>query len=907
MSKNRHTEDTNTTEPTTAEDDEVQKTPRTGVARSSLRAGDRVESRATEGFLENLFSSARNQSLAQLLKSQYSRTEGPEVSKDPKSPHSRHELLTTWVTWVDRLPAKSPPLDEQWSAFMQAYGSQDSNRDHLSSHPDHDRFNKEKMPRNPEREVLRVLLLRLTNFHVGRHSHRTQKLPTPAEAIRTCVKAGIMEDLLWERVLWILLGAIVKLRAKISKGERERGSLNYYHFSRKLLNDTLEVWRLFVETFAAKSSQSRNTISQDSSSNAANAHLDCLSKLYILVGEDVTSKGTLAAPELAAACVSSQIHLPDRFLSFLPQLRGSESIRQVSAAAVMTLDLLCLDSQQEGIHGPQAAYEKEFVEFMASVVTMKHMEFDVAQRCLTREKVPSETIRRLGTSWERLPQRARVLSSSAEGSNAGATSEAHVTHKGNRSQTDTAIKSSFLIKAVKSGDLNAIDGLWQRMEAVLSRGIINDHLFGQFLWAYTCLRRPVQATHVWNRMIELGRNPSQEHWLAMLRGCKQAKDYNAMRDIWQRMNAFGIRPGLRCWTIRIQGLILSGQWPQGLKALDELSKVWDSAALPATRAQSIPEESAANQLGGETKDLLVPSIVPINAAITSLLAIGSADVVGTFLKWAELHKIRPDTATFNILLRRAIRGHQPGNARNILHQMESFQCQPDIHTFTIIIDGLFRNPGSAFRFEESEAQVAAVADIFRQMKDIGIEPSVYTFSSMLDGLLGANSWQRNQINVAAARAVLDHMAGEGIKPSPHIYTILISHYFNLDPPDLPSIDGLWNRMQLEGSTRDHIFYDRMIEGYARVGAVEKMLAFLRRMPQEGKSPGWVALHAVLQSLVRAHEWDMVQDLVRDVGGTDGIFRNTLRFSWGKKDFWDLVDDVRRRGIALPEVEVDDQR
>ena len=766
---------------------------------SSLRA--RAEPGTAEGFLENLFSSAQHQSPALPGKVRYCQKISPISSENPTSDHTRLD------------PMKGKSLEAQWAAFVQAHGT----KNFLSSRSKRDRAH--------ELHLLRTLTLRHRFFLLGKVDDQFKQLPTPIEAIRIYLRANIMDDLRWETVLWTLLVGVVKLRTGTWRKGPETKPVYSPHFSRKLLNDTIEVWKLLKENSAAEPSEFPHAMSQNTSPDAVSAAPDCLNESHTLPGDGSGLKSATATPELAGAHNSSQYDPPDGFLSFLPRLRQSQHTKHIFAAAVMTLDQLCPETQEE-THAPQAAYEKEFVQLMASLITVKPLRFDEAEWWLTTDKVPPEIIQRIRMSWESLPQRATAPSS-----------------------------------VVKSADV-------------------------------------------------LGQNPSQSHWLAIFRGCQRAREYTAMQDVWQRMNASGLRPGLRCWTARIQGLVLSGLWQQALKALDELSKVWDSAAPPITGAEKRPDHDANDQLAQprfEKRDLLVPSIVPVNAAISSLLNIGRGDVVPTFIKWAESHKIAPDTVTFNIMLRRAVRTNRSDAARNVLLHMESCKCQPDIHTFTIILDGLFRNSGSAFRSEDSDAQVAAVDDIFRQMKDAGIEPSVHTYSSMLDGLIGAAPWKAGKsISLPAARAVLDHMAREKITPSTHIYTIIISHYFNLDPPDLASIDALWNRMQLDGRSRDHIFYDRMIEGYARLGEVEKMLAFLRRMPTEGMVPGWVALHAALMTLVRASEWDMVRDLVRDVGGRDGVFWNASRYSRGKGAFWDLVDDVRRRGIEMPVFEEDEQ-
>lgn len=905
LSKGRLTDNTGAAEPIATEDDGAQKDRRAEALGWSSSAGGSVKSKATEGFLENLFSTTQQQSPVSPIMSRLSRNEGPETLNDPASSHSSHKVLNTLGNW---LMPEGAPLEEQWAAFMHEYGSKDSSRDHSSSNPDHVGMKEEAVLQDPKKYRLYNLLLRIARVHSGRPSNGTEKLPTPTEAIRMYVQAGIMEDSLWVDVLWILLGAVMKSRIILLNTQWDGAPVDRQRIYGKCLVHVLEVWKLFVETFTPRRLGSPKGKSQDSSSDAASTHLDDLSQTTASLSDDVAWKGTLETPEHAAPDISLHIQLPRRFLSFRPQSQRNERIARISAAAVMTLDILC-PQLHRNFCGSPFCYEVEFIHFMAKAVARKYMSFDTVQRRLTREKVSPEIIEQFRTSWETLPERVATVQPLVDQLHSIDASKPSVTLVERNSMPGPVIKSSFLVKAVKSGDCNAVDRLWDSTEFNAERGFRVDSLFPQFLWAYMCLRRPDHATQVLNTMVEIGHTPAQEHWHAMLRGCQRARDHVTMRHVWQKMRASGIRPGLPCWTIWIQGLVLSGQWQESLEVLEELSNVWAPTALPDIGARRDLEDDADDSLSGR-HDLLAPSIIPINAAITSLLAVRKPDLVGTFLKWAELHKIQPDTATFNILLRGAVRGSQPGVARSILTNLESSGCQPDVHTFTIVLDGLFRNPGSAFRSEDSEAQVVAVSDIFRQMKDVGIEPSIYTYSSMLDGLLGSRvttaNWKHKRPNVEAARAVLDHMAKEGVKPSPHIYTILISHYFNSAPPDLASIDSLWNRMQLDGATRDHVFYDRMIEGYARVGDVEKMLAFLRRMPQEGKVPGWVALRAVLQSLVSAHEWDMVQDLVRDVGGKNGIFRNASRFMWAKKEFWYLVSDVRRRGIEFPVVEVDEE-
>ena len=91
----------------------------------------------------------------------------------------------------------------------------------------------------------------------------------------------------------------------------------------------------------------------------------------------------------------------------------------------------------------------------------------------------------------------------------------------------------------------------------------------------------------------------------------------------------------------------------------------------------------------------------------------------------------------------------------------------------------------------------------------------------------------------------------------------------------------------------------MIEGYASCGEIEEAMAFLRRMPREGKSPSWVAVGRVLEALERAGEWELCGELVRGVEerGEGGLMRFQGFQGMGKgwEGFWGRVDELRGAG------------
>ena len=229
--------------------------------------------------------------------------------------------------------------------------------------------------------------------------------------------------------------------------------------------------------------------------------------------------------------------------------------------------------------------------------------------------------------------------------------------------------------------------------------------------------------------------------------------------------------------------------------------------------------------------------------------------------------------------------------------MQQHGCAPDIITVTIILNRLLHHPDSEFPTLSPTAQHDAILAILHDMEKQGLDATVQTYCTILDGLL-----RPEKANVFAAHAVLSHMAAKQLKPYSSIYTILATHYFAQQPPDLAAIDALWKRMRAEGGIRDHYFFDRMIEGYARCGEVEKMLALLRDALAEGKTPSWLALTAMVRALTESRERGLLSDLITDIlDEENGVLRHGEVERTGKGHFWALVDQLVHDGyLQLPD-------
>ncbi|MCJ1483260.1 hypothetical protein MMC06_003427 [Schaereria dolodes] len=743
-----------------------------------------------------------------------------------------------------------------------------------------------------ETTVFRDLL-----FAAVRHiPNRTEGslVPTPATVIRAYLGCGLMRNW-WNGVFWSLLNEFVELQQRINPKEARTNSAQaaelLVEYSFILLGYVLDVWKIYFEKFGLRSTKdepncgSLDAVLDETESWSKSPNPD-------LVGHRGSTRDDLIKTvDLSSVGEGISTDFLARFLHFVP--RKQATVDNHNTACAIAITFLCLKVSQAAtsLRGTTLEGSEQFQTFVGNLLRNSRLDTASLRACFAEEQLPPQTIDQLLMWWNNFRQRDGVaiddlerLAPIAEGEK---TLQLALEHK-----SPSPNFSRELHTAVYQSDLKLVEKLWRRFQSRL--GEMNDlesgKGFADFLRAYNSLGRPERAVDVWNLMVRSGCHPTQYHWLAMLEGCKKARDLMSLQSIWHKMNASGMIPDNQIWTTYISGLLQGRSWQACLQVIEEMGRAWKSRSstesLTLNQAHTTSRETERNQY--------LPSIVPVNAALSGLIGLNKVKAALSVLKWAVAQNLKPDTSTFNILLRPAVRNDKAGEVQQILHNMEQAGCLPDVVTFTILLDGLFRNSTSSFQFQDPKQQDAAVSRIFRDMENSGIKPNTHTYGTLLDGLLA-----RRSLNITAARAVLNHMTKRNIKPSPHIYTILVTHYFSSTPPNLTAIDSLWQRIRTEKTPVDHVFYDRMIEGYSRAGGTEKMLSFLRRMPSEGKAPGWIALLCALRALAQVEEWDLVRDLISDLVNENGLLRHGSRGWRGQEEFWGLVDELKARGVDIP--------
>ena len=446
-------------------------------------------------------------------------------------------------------------------------------------------------------------------------------------------------------------------------------------------------------------------------------------------------------------------------------------------------------------------------------------------------------------------------------------------------------------------------------------------LYERLLVTFLALRDSQTAIEIWRAMVGAGHKPTVKTYSIAMQGCRFAGDAETLEGFWANMRRAGLQPDSHAWSTRVFCQLRSRKSRLGLQVLNEMSEEWIAAARrahdqdypSATKKKAAAQVSPsvlAERYADSVNGVPRPNIVVLNSALAAL-AIANDAAIPKALSWGRAFSIEPDLTTYNILLNISMRHDKPAEALDILRHMNSKGIQADSQTWTVLLSALFAR-GALDNLEpaEQQAKILAFMDSLESANAAGIDAKGYAL--IIDRLL------KHHANPAAADAVIQHMLARNIQPTAHIYTILMSSYFdpalppsspaNADPPlpNFAAVDALWksildtNRKAPRPAILDAQFYDRMLEGYAHhhgaCGSTKPMMYFLFRAQHEGKRPSWKALTAVVRALGERAEWERARSVVGKVlrdaqQGTGG----TSRSRFGMRYFWEVCVDMRLVG------------
>ncbi|KAI0382864.1 hypothetical protein F5Y04DRAFT_44875 [Hypomontagnella monticulosa] len=650
---------------------------------------------------------------------------------------------------------------------------------------------------------------------------RSPTLPTVAEIFRVYADIGEMKPQRWSTLVGKLVQGIVEMDPSTEQHDSSKAEDGLISQD-AMLADLVDSWRVLS-----------------------------LPKVVPVTPNDEVTDGFWfpRLDKFSLERFSRKGNFPAAFSSVFPHHHPNQLGAPAAVLAIATYALLH-DAKRSNADVRRSA--TRFVSKVASLITFVDFRDAALQREISSTFPSLETY--IMSRWPGIKQELKEKLNSKNTPTASTQS-----HESSSSTSEGGINAHFLGtrlgQAYQSYNVREVDNLWQKFVGVSEQippGRIAElqkhpNLFNSFIHYRMALNQPDQAVAVLHTLRKVGLKPTIKTWNGMLDGCKKARNLNGLKNVWAKIAGSGMKLDTRIWTTLVSGLIECGDVQGAIKALEEMARLWN---------ESSKDENAA---------AVKPTVEPLNAALTGLIHRGQVSVAESLLAWAGKQGIEPDVFTFNTLLRRFVRDGREKDVQRLFDIMQNTGVGADEATFTVVLDAAFSRIAS----DDTEEKVRAVASVIHDMKAAGLEANLHTYGKMIYHLLRSGDGAKDAI-----KFVLAHLWEHGHELSPHIYTMLVEHYFTRDPPDLDAVESLIQRRRLlDYDDMDTAFYDTVVNGYTLVGHPDKALEIYYRLSDSGVVIILSTQMELLRALLRQ---DRVDDARAMVANTKRLFEESRR-------------------------------
>ncbi|KAJ9146892.1 hypothetical protein P3X46_029107 [Hevea brasiliensis] len=231
-----------------------------------------------------------------------------------------------------------------------------------------------------------------------------------------------------------------------------------------------------------------------------------------------------------------------------------------------------------------------------------------------------------------------------------------------------------------------------------------------------------------------------------------------------------------------------------------------------------------------------PNQVTVDIAARSLCSVGREDDAVELVKELSLKHSKPDTFTYNFLVKCLCKCRALSNVYNFIDEMRSsFDITPDLVTYTILID----NVCNSKNLREATRLVGV-------LKECGFKPDCFVYNTIMKGycMLSRGS---------EAIEVYNKMKEEGVEPDLVTYNTLI---FGLSKSGRVSEARKYLKIMVEsGHFPDAVTYTSLMNGMCRKGNALGALALLAEMKEKGCSPNSCTYNTLLHGLCKGRLLD----------------------------------------------------
>jgi len=229
----------------------------------------------------------------------------------------------------------------------------------------------------------------------------------------------------------------------------------------------------------------------------------------------------------------------------------------------------------------------------------------------------------------------------------------------------------------------------------------------------------------------------------------------------------------------------------------------------------------------------------------------------------ERVKVEPDLESYNMVLAVFARMGKVHDVIQVLgHEMSSSSSSSSSAAATTSVRPDTTSYNELVRAYCTAHKVDRALEVVRLMRSIAVSPNTDTYALLLDGLLRAGEFGR-------MRLVFDEMLEHSVPPSQRVYTLLYNACYAVR--DLAGARRMLDRMTVQGFKPHTALFQRLFDASYRAhkpesSDVDECVRVLMSMLHAGLTPDDARLHHLLEALVLQNKSHKVMDVV-------ALFRN----------------------------------
>ncbi|VVB04993.1 unnamed protein product [Arabis nemorensis] len=283
-----------------------------------------------------------------------------------------------------------------------------------------------------------------------------------------------------------------------------------------------------------------------------------------------------------------------------------------------------------------------------------------------------------------------------------------------------------------------------------------------------------------------------------------------------------------------------------------------------------------------------PSVKIYNHVLDTLLGENRIQMIYTVYRGMKRDGFESNVYTYNVLLKALCKNNKVDGAQKLLVEMSNKGCSPDAVSYTTVISsmcelGMVKEGRElAERFEPVASVYNALIsglckdhdykgafDLMREMVEKGVSPNVISYSTLINALC-------NYGKIEVSFSLLGQMLKRGSHPNIHTLSSLVKGFF-VTGTTVDALD-LWNRMiRGFGLQPNVIAFNTLVQGFCSHGNMEKALAVLSHMEENGCSPNIRTYGSLINGFAKSGSLDGAADIWNKML-TDGCSPNVVVYT-----------------------------